>query len=85
MNDNHIVNGIIRLPGPGCRTLSSCLPADLSGQLQKYMHTLGPTPKRALEAFADLGMTDAEICRYFRIPHDVVTQLREIWKIDGTD
>ena len=36
------------------------------------------------QTLADLGLSDVEIGRYFRIPHEVVTQLREIWSIDGT-
>ncbi len=87
MNDKHIVDDIIRMLGPGGGALSSGSPtprAELTGQLQKYMHTLGPTPKRCLETFADLGLSDAEIGLYFRIPHEVVTQLRDIWNIDGT-
>lgn len=58
--------------------------AELTGQLQKYMHLLGPTPKRCLQTFVDLGMSDAEIGRYFRIPQEAVTELREIWKIEET-
>ncbi|MDA9979813.1 hypothetical protein N9801_01215 [Yoonia sp.] len=86
MNESRTVDDIIRLLGPGQGALPTYLPkarAELTVQLQKYMHTLGPTPKRCLETFADLGLSDAEIGRYFRIPYDIVTQLREIWKIDG--
>lgn len=86
MNDRLNIDDIIRLLGPGKGVLPSSIPTarpELTAQLQKYMHTLGPTPKRCLEAFADLGLSDAEIGRYFRIPHEIVTQLREIWKIDG--
>ena len=88
MNDKRILDDIVRMLGPDRSTLSSGLPAaraELTGQLQKYIHTLGPMPKRCLEAFADLGLSDAEIARYFRIPDDVVTRLREIWNIDGTN
>lgn len=87
MNEKRSVDDIIRMLGPGRTVLSSgafAARAELSGQLQKYMHTLGPTPKRCLETFADLGLSDAEIARYFQIPHDVVTRLRETWNIDGT-
>lgn len=87
MNDKNMVDDIIRILGPGGRGMSCGIPtarAELTSRLQKYVHTLGPTPKRSLETFADLGLSDAEIGRYFRIPHDVITQLREIWKIDGT-
>ena len=73
--------------GPGGSALTSATPSErseLTIQLQKYMHTLGPTPRRCLETMADLGLSDAEISRYFRIPHNVVTQLREIWEIKGS-
>ncbi|MFX0546759.1 hypothetical protein ACEWPL_014540 [Roseovarius sp. S1116L3] len=56
---------------------------DLTPELQKYMHVLGPTPKRCLEALADLGMSDVEIGHYFRMPCRRVTELRQIWRIDG--
>jgi len=87
MNDKRTVDNIIRVLGPGSSAFSSGWPtarAELSDHLQKYILTLGPTPKRCLETFADLGLSDVEIGRYFRIPHEVVTQLREIWSIDGT-
>lgn len=88
MNDKHIVDDIIRMLGPGGSALSHGTPsarAELTSQLQKFVHPLGPTPKRCLETFVDLGLSDAEIGRYFRIPQHVVTQMREIWKIDPTD
>ena len=87
MNENRKGDGINRKPGsdPGpLSTGSHAAHVVLTGQLQKYMHALGPTPKRCLETFADLGLSDAEIGRYFRVPHEVVTQLRAIWNIDGT-
>ena len=86
MNDRRTVDDIIRFLGPGKGVLPSSVTTarpELTEQLQKYMHTLGPTPRRCLETLADLGLSDAEIGQYFRIPHDIVTQLREIWKIDG--
>lgn len=54
---------------------------ELTKELQKYLHVLGPRPKRSLETFADLGLTDPEIARYFKIPTAVVTDFRQIWKI----
>lgn len=56
---------------------------ELTPELQKYMHVIGPTPKRCLETLADLGLSDDEIGRYFRMPCKCVTELRDIWKIDG--
>lgn len=87
MNDKRTVDNIIHLLGPGSSAFASGWPtarAELGDHLQKYIHTLGPTPKRCLETLSDLGLSDVEIGRYFRIPHEVVTQLREIWNIDGT-
>lgn len=87
MNDRFIVDDIIHMMGLGSSAFSPSLPtarAELSDQLQKYMHTLGPTPKRCLETLADLGLSDVEIGRYFWIPYEVATQMREIWSIDGT-
>ncbi|PXW68063.1 hypothetical protein C7964_104153 [Loktanella sp. PT4BL] len=87
MSDKDIVSDLVRMFGHGRKALSSgtlATHAELTSELQKYVHTLGPTPKRCLEALSDLGLTDAEIGRYFRIPDNVVTQLRELWKIKGT-
>lgn len=56
---------------------------ELAQDLQKYMHVIGPTPKRCLETLTDLGLSDLEIGDYFKIPKDVVTELRRVWKIDG--
>lgn len=85
MNDNRIVDDTIRRLRPSGASSPAWLKvrAETQHQLQKYIHTLGPTPKRCLETLADLGLSDIEIGRYFRIPHEVVTQLREGWKIDG--
>jgi len=76
----------MRQLGPGGRSFPSQIQPkrdDLSQDLHKYIHVLGPTPKRSLEMFADLGLSDPEIARYFKIPTDIVTDLRHIWKIDG--
>lgn len=56
---------------------------EMTHELQKHLHILGPTPKRCLEMFADLGVSDPEIARYFKIPTNVVTDLRRVWGIDG--
>ena len=58
-------------------------PNELSGELQKYAHALGPTPKRCLETLTDLGLTDLEIARYFNMPSTVVIDLRLAWNIGG--
>ena len=71
---------------PGGRGFSSRVMSprrDLAPELQRYLHVLGPMPKCSLETFADLGLSDEEIGRYFRMPCKRVTELREIWHIDG--
>ena len=85
MDDRNTLD-IVRWLGPGGR---SRLPGirtkrdELTPELQKYMHVMGPTPKRCLETLADLGLSDPEIGHYFKIPIDIVTDLRHVWKIDG--
>jgi len=77
---------IMRKLGPGGRSLPCQIQSnrkELTHDLQKYLHVLGPTPKRCLESLADLGLSDLEIGRYFKIPKDIVTDLRQVWKIDG--
>lgn len=39
-------------------------------------NVLGPYPATAIAALADLGLTDHEIARYFRIQTERITQLR---------
>lgn len=75
---------ILRRLGPGGRGLPVELRprrSDLAYELQKYIHAIGPTPKRCLETLVDLGLSDPEIARYFKIPKDVVTDLRGVWNI----
>lgn len=38
-------------------------------------------PRRVLETFVDLGLSDGEIARYFKIPETSVSKLRKIWRI----
>lgn len=86
MADNISTQDILRLFGPGSRTRPTEVPAnrnDLTYELQKYLHVLGPTPKRCLEILADLGLSDPEIARYFKVPNRIVTGLRKVWRIDG--
>ena len=56
---------------------------ELTPELQKYLHILGPMPRQCLETLVDLGLTDVEIGRYFRMPSVRVSELREIWDITG--
>ena len=77
---------IMRELGPGGRSLESQVQSkrdELTHELQKYICVLGPTPKRCLETLADLGLTDPEIARYFKIPIGVITDLRQAWRIEG--
>jgi hypothetical protein len=77
---------IMRKLGPGGRSMSAAIRSkrnELTYELQKYLHVLGPTPKRCLETLADLGLSDQEIARYFKIPRDIVTNLRQVWNIEG--
>ena len=52
---------------------------------QRYLHVLGPMPKRTLEMLVDLGLTDAEIASYQKLPDHVVTELRQLWDITPSD
>ena len=58
---------------------------ELAPEVQKFVHVLGPMPRRCLAALADLGLTDAEIGHYFKMPCDHVTELRIMWDISGAD
>lgn len=88
MTDDTSVLDIMRMLGPGGRSFPPIFQTkrdELTYDLQKTMHVLGPTPKRCLETLVDLGLTDLEIARYFRIPEAIVTDLRQVWKIAGKD
>ena len=39
-------------------------------------HRLGPCPRRAVSALADLGLADAEIARYFLVDPEAIARLR---------
>lgn len=47
-------------------------------RLHEHFSALGTIPKASLETFVDLGLTDAEIGRYFGMPRKSITKLREI-------
>ncbi|MFO8126899.1 hypothetical protein [Yoonia sp.] len=86
MNDLYNRQDIIRKLVPGGHRLRAGIPSireELTPELQKYLHVLGPTPKRCLETLADLGLSDSEIGRYFGMPAVFITQLHQIWRIDG--
>ena len=57
---------IMRKLGPGGRARPREIQSgreELTQDLQKYMHVLGPTPKYCLETLVDLGLSDPEIAR----------------------
>lgn len=54
---------------------------DIPDDLRKYLSALGPTPRETLEAFVDLSLSDAEIAKYFQVPHHHIRKLRRIWNI----
>ena len=86
MSDQFSNLDIMRKLGPGGWSLPRQIQSsreELTHDLQNYMHVLGPTPKRCLETLADLGLSDPEIARYFKVPENIVIDLRQVWKIDG--
>ncbi|MCZ0813080.1 MAG: hypothetical protein ACQEVT_08935 [Pseudomonadota bacterium] len=48
----------------------------------RILDALGPMPAAALAAMIDYGLSDDEIGRYYDLPHDMITTLREDWGID---
>ncbi|MCO4846500.1 MAG: hypothetical protein KC448_00830 [Yoonia sp.] len=56
-------------------------PNALPHPLRQHINALGVMPKTSLEVFADLGLSDGDIARYFEVPLTCITKLREIWDI----
>ena len=56
---------------------------ELPYALREPALALGPTPRRALAALADLGLTDDDIARYHSLSPHAVSELRHIWNIAG--
>ena len=52
-----------------------------SSELRQQVAALGPTPKESLEVFADLGLSDGEMARYFKVPETCISKLCHIWGI----
>jgi hypothetical protein len=48
---------------------------------QRVEETLGATPRDALAALVGYGLHDKDIARYHSLPCDLVTELREGWRI----
>lgn len=44
-------------------------------RLRRYPEELGPMPEATLDCFVDLGLSDAEIARYFRLDLALVIAL----------
>jgi hypothetical protein len=45
----------------------------------RVLEVLGPMPREVLEAMVDYGLNDVEISRYFKLPRDFITILRQHW------
>jgi hypothetical protein len=50
-------------------------------ELRKHVAALGPAPRKSLEVFADLGLSDDEMARYFKVPKTCISKLCHIWGI----
>ena len=67
--------------------MRSKLDQDLDGaaldaeRRQRIADTLGITPREALSALVGYGLQDHDIARYHGLPRDLVTELREFWRI----
>ncbi|MHA7886410.1 hypothetical protein [Roseicyclus sp.] len=53
---------------------------DMDGR-RRIADTLGTAPREALSALAGYGLQDHDIARHHGLPHDLVTELREFWRI----
>lgn len=58
-------------------------PALTMEDANRILDALGPMPAEVLAAMVDYGLSDHEIGRYFKLPHDMIAKLREHWGIDG--
>lgn len=50
-------------------------------ELRKHVAALGPSPRESLEVFVDLGLSDDEMARYFKVPKTSISKLCHIWGI----
>ncbi|TVS00970.1 MAG: hypothetical protein EA407_13515 [Rhodobacteraceae bacterium] len=66
---------------PRCLPCAARLPALSMEDAYRVLQALGPMPAEALAAMVDYGLSDIEIGRYYGLPHDMITTLREHWKI----
>lgn len=49
---------------------------DIHERIFDNLERLGPWPEKVVAVFADLGLTDVEIARYFRVHRRLVERLR---------
>lgn len=49
----------------------------------RVIEALGPMPSEVLAAMVDYGLSDDEIGRYYNLPQEMITTLKEYWLIDG--
>ncbi|WP_292286022.1 hypothetical protein [Marivita sp.] len=59
------------------------LPALVMDDADRILEMLGPMPADVLAAMVDYGLSDTEIGRYYDLPHDMITTLRDYWGIVG--
>ena len=65
----------VRRPATAPRDKGSSL------ELRKLLAALGPSPRKSLEVFVDLGLSDDEIARDFKVPETYISKLCHIWGI----
>jgi len=63
------------------RTASPSVRANLPCRLQQHCAALGPTPQASLTVFADLGLSDGEMARYFNVPETCIAELCSVWNV----
>ncbi|MCC6008798.1 MAG: hypothetical protein JJU40_14125 [Rhodobacteraceae bacterium] len=66
---------------PRCLLCDDHVPDLTMDDVYRVLEALGPMPSEALAAMVDYGLSDAEIGRYFKLPHYMITTLREHWGI----
>ena len=59
------------------------LPALTIDDAHRILDALGPMPAEVLAAMVDYGLSDMEIGRYYNLPQDMITTLRDHWGLDG--
>lgn len=49
-----------------------------SEAIRNCLSAMGPIPRGSMKAMIDLGLTDEEVARYFRVPRTAVSTLRQL-------